>query len=128
MNCTLRIGTTEKPNDLAKSIGRLLIKKVNTQNFQPAAATGVPQESWWTNTLLNRVLKAPFPFLCWCTNFNFPYLFCCFQTMQLFHFMLNPLLTNSVFLICVLFCGTKKSNYNLSILFELIKTVIFYFN
>ena len=25
--------------DLAKSIGRLLIKKVNTQNFQPAAAT-----------------------------------------------------------------------------------------
>ena len=36
-------------------------------------------------TLLNRVLKAPFPFLWWCTNFNLPYLFCSFQTMQLFH-------------------------------------------
>ena len=37
------------------------------------SCTRVPKGLWRTNTLLNRMLKAPFPFLWWCTNFNFPY-------------------------------------------------------
>ena len=37
MNCALRIGTTENPNDLAKSIGRLLIKKSKHPKFSTSS-------------------------------------------------------------------------------------------
>ena len=76
----LRNAALEKCDNLPQKSFNALVLSMHAPSY-----TRLPQSSWWTNTLLNRVLKIPLPFV-WCrpTWFQLLSFFLCFVFFLLF--------------------------------------------